>query len=79
LVIDIKAFKRYINLPYLGLKPATIKVFKDVFYSGEAVPFEYNDSEGTQVVNVYINTLPESLLKANPTLSQNVTITLEEV
>lgn len=78
-VKDIIAIKRNFNLSYQGLKPDSFIIFKTFYYAGNAVILEYEDSEGIQTVNVFISTLPHSLLKRNPELSQNVTITLEEV
>ncbi len=54
-------------------------MFKDAYYSGNSVSFEYEDAEGAKIVYVTVNEMPYSLLKQNPKLSQNVTITLEEV
>jgi hypothetical protein len=79
LVKDITAIKRNFSLSYQGLKPENTIIFKNIYYAGNAVSLEYEDAEGTQTANVFINTLPHSLLKQNPKLSQNVTITLEEV
>jgi len=79
MVKDITAIKRNFSLSYQGLKPANTLIFKNIYYAGNAVLFEYEDAQGPQTANVYINTFPQSLLKQNPKLSQNVTITLEEV
>jgi len=78
-VKDIIAIKRNFNLSYQGLKPDSFIIFKTVYYAGKAVLLEYEDAEGPQIANVMINTLPYSLLKQNPKLSQNVTMALEEV
>lgn len=79
MVKDIITIKRNFNLSYQGLKPDSFIIFKTVYYAGKAVLLEYEDAEGPQIANVMINTLPYSLLKQNPKLSQNVTMTLEEV
>lgn len=78
-VKDIIAIKNNYNLSYQGLIPDSFIIFKTAYFAGKAVPFEYENAEGTQIVNVYINSLPHSLLKPNPKLAQNVTIKLEEV
>jgi hypothetical protein len=78
-VKDVIAIKNNYKLSYQGLKSDSFIVFKNAYDIGEAVPFEYEDAEGTQTVNVYISTIPHSLFKLNPKLPQNITITLEEV
>jgi hypothetical protein len=78
-VKEVVGIKRRFVLPYKGLKPETAEVFKEIYYSGQSAEFEYEDSNGTNVVEVYIESLPYSILKYNPRLNQNVTITLEEV
>lgn len=78
-VKDITAVKNSYTLRYKGLKPATAAVFKNAYLSGNAVQFEYEDSDGPKSVSVDITSLPYSTLKYNPTLNQNVTITLDEV
>lgn len=78
-VKDIIAIKNSYTLTYKGLKSTTASVFKNVYLSGNSVPFEYKDSDGIKTVQVSITSLPYSILKHNTTLNQNVTITLEEV
>lgn len=78
-VKDITAVKKSFTLAYKGLKPATAAVFKNAYLTGVAVQFEYEDSDEPNPILVDITSLPYSILKYNPTLNQNVTITLEEV
>lgn len=78
-VKDIKGIKNNYILSYQGLKASSMKIFKDVYLSGEAVPFEYENFEGNQSVVININSLPYSISKQNSALSQSITITLEEV
>lgn len=78
-VKDIIAVKNSYTLTYKGLKPVTVSVFKNAYLLGDAVSFEYDDSDGIKTVEVNITSLPYSILKYNPTLNQSVTITLEEV
>ncbi len=78
-VKDVIAIKNNYVLSYQGLKSESFLVFKDAYYSGNSVSFEYEDAEGAKIVYVTVNEMPYSLLKQNPKLSQNVTITLEEV
>lgn len=78
-VKDIKNIKNNYQLFYKGLKPSTAAVFKNAYVSGKSVPFEYEDSDGIKTVQVDIISLPYSILKRNPSLNQNITITLEEV
>ena len=78
-VKDITAVKKSFTISYKGLKPATAAVFKNAYLSGNSVLFEYEDSDGPKSVLVDITSLPYSILKYNPNLNQNVTITLEEV
>lgn len=78
-VKEIITVKNNYVLTYKGLKPATVAVFKNAYLAGNSVPFEYEDSDGTKIVEVYLISLPYNILKYNPKLNQNVTITLEEV
>jgi len=78
-VKEIIAVKNNYTLIYKGLKPTTVAAFKNTFLEGNSVPFEYADSNGTKIVEVYIVSLPYSILKYNPKLNQDVTITMEEV
>lgn len=78
-VKDITTIKNNYSLTYKGLKSSTAAVFKSAYAIGKSVPFEYEDSDGIKIVEVDITSLPYSILKYNPTLNQNVTITLEEV
>lgn len=78
-VKDIIAIKNNYVLTYQGLKSESFLVFKNAYYSGNVIPFEYEDAKGIQIVYVTINEMPYSLSKQNPKLSQNITITLEEV
>lgn len=78
-VKEIIGIKNNYTLTYKGLKPTTVAVFKSAYLARNSVPFEYEDSDGTKIVEVYIISLPYSILKYNPKLNQNVTITMEEV
>lgn len=78
-VKEIIRIKNNYTLAYKGLKPTTAAVFKNAYFAGNPVQFEYEDSNGTKIVEVYLTSLPYSILKYNPKLNQNVTITLEEV
>lgn len=78
LVKDMVAIKRLYNLTYRGLKPNDMKAFINIFKTGKAVEFEYEDAEGTVIVNVSITSLPRSIYLCKPEYSLNVIITFEE-
>lgn len=79
MVTDVIPVKSNYRLTYKGLSAATMKIFADIYKQGEAVSFIYDDSEGEKQVMVYITSLPREIFKKRPDLSQNVSITLEEV
>lgn len=79
LVTDIIADKYEYELSYSGLSVASMLIFKTIFSAGAAVTFAYTDSAGAQSKTVYMPSLPYSIHKLNPLLSQNVTIKLEEI
>jgi hypothetical protein len=78
-VKDIIAVKNNYQLTYKGLSAASMKIFVNIYKQGEEVSFIYDDSEGEKQVMVYITSLPREIFKRRPDLSQNVSITLEEV
>lgn len=79
LVTDIIADKYRYELRYHGLTVASMLIFKTIFTAGAEVVFTYTDSAGAQSKTVYMPSLPYSIHKLNPALSQNVTIKLEEI
>lgn len=78
-VEDLIATKRNFTLNYLGLKPLTLLLFKNIYFADKEVGFEYEDAQGIQTATVKMTTFPQELLKENLQYSQNVTIALEEV
>lgn len=78
-VKDVVAIKHKYTLPYKGLKPASLNVFRSAYESGNAVDFMYSDDTGEHTVSVYVTSLPREVPKHHPELAQNVSITLEEV
>lgn len=76
---DIIAIKKRFTLSYQGLGSASMKIFSDIYNAGQPVSLIYNDSEGEKTVSVYITSLPWKIPKQRPDLSQDVTITMEEV
>ena len=78
-VKDIIAEKRTFTLDYAGLSAASFKIFADVYNAGLPVTFEYTDYQGVKTVTVDLLTLPAELYKRNSSLSQNVSIVLEEI
>lgn len=79
LVTDIIADKYEYVLSYRGLSVASMLIFKTIFTAGASVIFTYSDSAGAQSKTVYMPSLPWSIHKLNPLLSQGVTIKLEEI
>lgn len=79
LVKDVISVKNNYSLRYKGLKSTTATIFKNAYKAVNAVPFEYEDSDGIKIVYVNIKSLPYSIFKYNPKLNQNITITMEEV
>ena len=79
LVTDIVADKHEYELSYSGLSVASMLIFKTIFTAGAPVTFTYLDSAGAQSKTVYMPSLPYSIHKLNPLLSQGVTIKLEEI
>ena len=67
------------RLTYKGLSAATMKIFVDIYQRGEPASFIYEDSEGEMQVMVRVTSLSRDIFKKRPDLSQNVSITLEEV
>ena len=79
LVTDIIADKYEYELTYSGLTVASMLIFKNVFIAGVPVTFTYSDSAGAQSKTVRMSSLPWSIHKLNPLLSQDVKIRLEEI
>lgn len=78
-VKDIIAIKNNYQLTYKGLSAVTMKIFADIYERGEAASFIYSDSESEKQVMVYVTSLSRDIYKKRTDLSQNVSITLEEV
>ena len=78
-VKDIVVTKDVFTLNYDGLLPDDAMTFINAYRTNEPVTFEYEDVEGVQSKEVYINPLPRSIYNPKPQYSKNITITLEEV
>jgi len=79
MVKDIIAIKNAYTLTYDGLLPADALTFINAFRSGEPVTFEYEDVEGLQTKQVYVQSLPRKIYNPKPEYTKDVTIVLEEV
>lgn len=78
-VKDITATKRTFTLEYQGLSVSSMQIFANIYNAGEPILFEYTDYQGVKTATVDIVSLPSEIHKKNPSLSQNVSIVLEEV
>lgn len=79
LVKDIIAIKRIFSIPYQGLVPNDALIFINIYKSGRAVEFEFEDIRGPEKATVYIQSLPREIYTPKPQYTQNITIALEEV
>jgi hypothetical protein len=79
LVKDITTTKNTYTLSYKGLLPADALTFINLYRSGEAVIFEYEDVEGIHSKEVYINPLPRKIYNLKPQYTKDVTVIFEEV
>lgn len=78
MVKDVVAIKNKYSLSYDGLLPADAKTFINIYQAGNAVSFEYEDSEGLHTVLVYLTSLPREIFIYKPEYTQNISIVLEE-
>lgn len=79
LVKDIIAVKRKFSISYQGLKPEEALIFIDIYNSGRAVEFEFEDVQGIEKTTVYITSLPREIFIHKPQYTKNIMIGLEEV
>lgn len=79
LVKDIIAIKNTYTLAYAGLLLDDALTFINAFRAGEPVTFEYEDVEGIQSKQVYVQSLPRKIYNPKPEYTKDVTIVLEEV
>ncbi|MBM7624786.1 hypothetical protein [Sporohalobacter salinus] len=77
-VKDIKTTKDTFTLDYDGLLPDDAMTFINAYRDGGPVTFEYEDVEGKQSKQVYIQPLPRKIYAPKPQYTKEITITLEE-
>lgn len=79
LVKDIIAIKNRFILQYDALDPDDIDTFIQLFTTGRALNFIYEDSGKEKEAKVYITNFPRELFIYDWRYSENITITLEEI
>ena len=78
LVKEKIGIKKRFTLTYHGLTPDQALIFINAYEAGKPIPFEYEDTRGTQKATVYVTSIPREIYSYKPRYTANVSITLEE-